>query len=104
MVAARVAEARARQAFRLRDSGWQTNGEVPGPYLRKKLPLPDGVELVDDAVHRGRLSPRGVDKVLRLAWSLADLAGRSRPSVDELSAAVAMRRGEASTTQIRVVS
>ncbi len=104
VVAARVAEARARQAFRLRDSGWQTNGEVPGPYLRKKLPLPDGLELVDDAVQRGRLSPRGVDKVLRLAWSLADLAGRSRPSVDELSAAVAMRRGEASTTQIRVVS
>ncbi len=104
VVAGRVAEARARQAFRLRDSGWQTNGEVPGPYLRKHLPLPDRVELVDDAVHRGRLSPRGVDKVLRLAWSLADLAGRSRPSVDELSAAVAMRRGEASATQIRVVS
>ena len=104
VVAVRVAEARARQALRLRDTGWRTNGEVPGPYLRRQLPLPDGLHLVDEAVHRGRLSPRGVDKVLRLAWSLADLAGRAVPGADEVAAAVAMRRGEQPAARIRVVS
>ncbi|WP_375422798.1 YifB family Mg chelatase-like AAA ATPase [uncultured Friedmanniella sp.] len=93
-VAARVAEARARQEHRLRGTGWQTNGEVPGPYLRRTLPLPDGLQVVDTAVDRGTLSPRGVDKVLRVAWTLADLAGRLRPGPDEVAVALAMRRGE----------
>ena len=70
VVGARVREARARQAHRLRGTGWQTNGEVPGPYLRRQLPLPDGLQVVETAVNRGKLSPRGVDKVLRLAWML----------------------------------
>ncbi len=93
-VAERVAEARARQEHRLRGTEWQTNGEVPGPYLRRKLPLPDGLQVVDTAVDRGTLSPRGVDKVLRVAWTLCDLAGRLRPGPDEVAVALAMRRGE----------
>jgi magnesium chelatase family protein len=32
------------------------------------LPLPDGLQAVDEAVDRGRLSARGVDKVLRFGW------------------------------------
>jgi magnesium chelatase family protein len=104
VVASRVAEARARQAHRLRGTPWQTNGEVPGPYLRKRLSVADGGQLIDDAVHRGRLSSRGVDKVLRLAWSLADLAKAARPGIDEVAAAVAMRRGESSSAPMRVVS
>jgi magnesium chelatase family protein len=30
-------------------------------YLRRHLPLPDGLEVVDEAVDRGRRSARGVD-------------------------------------------
>jgi magnesium chelatase family protein len=93
-VAERVLEARDRQHRRLAGSGWQTNGEVSGTYLRSHLPLPDGLHAVDEAVDRGRLSARGVDKVLRLAWTVADLAGRDKPGRDELAVALAMRRGE----------
>ena len=93
-VAERVLEARDRQRRRLAGSGWQTNGEVSGTYLRRHLPLPEGLQAVDEAVDRGRLSARGVDKVLRLAWTIADLAGRDRPGRDELAIALAMRRGE----------
>ena len=93
-VAERVLEARDRQRRRLAGSGWQTNGEVSGTYLRRHLPLPDGLQSVDEAVDRGRLSARGVDKVLRLAWTVADLAGRDMPGRDELAIALAMRRGE----------
>jgi magnesium chelatase family protein len=94
LVAQRVLEARDRQRRRLAGSGWQTNGEVSGTYLRRHLPLPEGLQAVDEAVDRGRLSARGVDKVLRLAWSVADLAGRDKPGRDELAIALAMRRGE----------
>lgn len=94
VVAARVAEARERQLRRLAPLGWRTNGEVPGPALRRTLPLPRGAELLDEAVARGRLSARGVDKVLRLSWSVADLAGLDRPGRDQLRTALAMRRGE----------
>jgi magnesium chelatase family protein len=93
-VAERVREARDRQHRRLAGSGWQTNGEVSGTYLRRHLPLPDGLQAIDEAVDRGRLSARGVDKVLRLAWTIADLAGRDVPGQDELGIALAMRRGE----------
>ena len=95
-VAARVAEARERQRRRLAGTEWRCNGEVAGPYLRRHLPLPDGLDAVDEALDRGLLSPRGVDKVLRVAWTVADLAGVDRPLADHVAVALAMRRGEPS--------
>ena len=98
VVADRVRLARERQGRRLELLGWRTNGEVPGPVLRRQLPLPEGVELLDDAVSRGLLSARGVDRVLRLAWTVADLAGAERPRLGHLRTALAMRRGEGRPT------
>lgn len=43
---------------------------------------------------RGLLSLRGLDKVLRLAWTIADLNGADRPRLDHVRAAIALRRGE----------
>jgi magnesium chelatase family protein len=94
VVSARVAAARDRQNHRLKPLGWSTNAEVPGPVLRKQLPPPEGGELISRAVARGQLSARGVDKVLRLAWTVADLAGAPSPTTDHLHTALAMRRGE----------
>jgi magnesium chelatase family protein len=49
--------------------------------------------LVLDEVGRGRLSGRGVDRVLRVAWTIADLAGVDRPGAAEVAAAVSLRGG-----------
>lgn len=94
VVADRVAEARVRAANRLVGLGFKTNAEVPGPTLRTELPKPDGAELLDAALLRGKLSARGVDKVLRVAWTLTDLAGRDQIGRDELHAALALRAGD----------
>lgn len=94
VVRARVAEARARQVHRLAPLGYRTNAEVPGPVLRQELPLPQGTQLIDQAVTRGLLSARGVDKVVRLAWTLADLAGVGLPRRRDVQEALAMRRGD----------
>ena len=90
----RVAQARQRQARRLAGTGWTTNAEVSGSFLRMSLPLPLGIEMIDQAVAHGSLTSRGVDRVLRVAWTVCDLAGADRPTSDHLRLALAMRRGE----------
>lgn len=90
----RVAAARARAARRYSGSGWALNGDVPGPVLRRRWPVArDGLALLDDAQAGGRLSPRGVDRVLRLSWTMADLAGRDQPSADDVASALGLRAG-----------
>lgn len=93
VVGARVAEARERQARRLAGTGWRTNAEVPGPYVRTQWPRPEGMRVLDDHVRRGLLSARGIDRAVRVAWTIADLAGRDRPTAADLSEAVALRLG-----------
>lgn len=93
-IAARVLQARDRQRCRLAGTRWTTNGEVPGAYLRTHLPLPDATDLLDDATMRGQLSNRGVERALRIAWTLADLAGHDLPDEDDVRMALALRRGD----------
>lgn len=95
VVADRVAEARARQERRLRGTSWRCNGELPGPYLRRELKLPADITAPAFArVRDGSLTLRGVDRVLRVAWTIADLAGRDRPTADDVHRALRLRLGE----------
>lgn len=93
-IAERVLEARERQRRRLRETPWRTNGELPGNWLRK-LPIPAGMDLLDTALKRGQLSPRGVDRVWKVSWTVADLAGCDRVGTDHLATALAMRQDQA---------
>ncbi|GAA4423398.1 YifB family Mg chelatase-like AAA ATPase [Georgenia halophila] len=93
VVAARVASARRRQHRRLAGTGWRTNAEVPGAWLRSDeggLPAEVRVAL-ERALDRGALSMRGLDRVLRVSWTLADLAGQDRPTVTDVGTALALR-------------
>lgn len=92
-VADRVRAARDRQAHRLRGTRWRTNAEVSGAYLRRELAPMSGIEVLDAAVSRGQLSARGVDKVLRVAWTLCDLAGTDQPRKSDIQTALLMRLG-----------
>ena len=93
VVAARVAEARSRSERRLHGTGWRRNAEVPGHIARAGLPEA-GLAMAEKQVLKGQLSVRGLDKVARLSWTLADLAGRGRVTVDDVAAAVALNQGE----------
>jgi magnesium chelatase family protein len=93
-VAARVAAARAAQAERLRSSGWTTNREVAGAWIRRRLGNRSAALRAVDAARRlGVLSMRGTDSVLRLAWTIADLDGRDAPTSGDVDAALALRSG-----------
>jgi magnesium chelatase family protein len=49
--------------------------------------------VVERCLERGQISARGVIKVIRVAWTLADLAGRPRPSSDDCDAALGLWLG-----------
>ncbi len=93
LVAERVARARAVQAERLAATGWTLNAQVPGPRLRTgPFALPPGTTAeCDRALDLGVLTLRGYDRVLRVAWSIADLAGRTVPGRDEVGLALTLR-------------
>jgi magnesium chelatase family protein len=91
-VARRVRAARATAAERLSGTGLSTNSQVPGRLLRERWPVPrPALLLAERALERGALSVRGFDRVLRVAWTLADLAGRPVPGGDEVAEALGMR-------------
>lgn len=92
-VVARVSAARERQRRRLAGTPWSTNAELPGDWLRSPdRSLPGDIRtLLYRALERGALSQRGLDRVLRLSWTLADLAGKDQPTIDEAGAALALR-------------
>lgn len=94
---ARVVAARERAAERLRGTGWQVNGEVPGEWFRSpgmRLPRAD-TAVLDQAYARGSITLRGYDRILRLGWTIADLTGKDRPGRSELARALALRGGSA---------
>lgn len=94
-VAARVAAARTRAAERLAGTPWRTNAETPGPWLRDRTRTvaPPLVGRLDALLDSGRMSLRGIDRVLRLSWTVADLSDRAAPSAEDLATAVALRAG-----------
>jgi magnesium chelatase family protein len=63
--------------------------------LTAEWPLPrDAQRLVDGRMYDGQLSRRGATRVHRLAWTLADLRGADRPTVDDADTALRLRAGE----------
>lgn len=96
-VAARVAAARQAAAARWAGLGRRLNAEVDGPHLRRppwRLPARVTAEL-RGRLDSGSLSARGFDRVIRMAWTIADLDGRDRPDRDDVREAIQLRTGEA---------
>jgi magnesium chelatase family protein len=95
VVAARVAEARERAAYRYRDEPWKINSQVPGPMLRRRYPVTQsaGELLANDSLE---LSARGADRILRVAWTIADLRGHEIPNETDVAAALRYRDGNGS--------
>jgi magnesium chelatase family protein len=97
-VARRVRDARSRQSERLTPFGLETNSQVPGRILRGELRLPAAAtRILDHSLERGVLTARGYDRVLRLAWTLADLARRDTPDTNDIGQALGLRQAAAAT-------
>ncbi|WP_435215265.1 YifB family Mg chelatase-like AAA ATPase [Streptomyces sp. bgisy034] len=93
-VADRVRAARERASARLAGTPWRTNSEIPGRELRSRWYAAIGA--MDEAernLERGVLTARGLDRVLRVAWTVADLLGHDRPEATDVALALQLRTG-----------
>lgn len=97
VIAQRVLAARDRSQWRWAKAGLPatTNGRVPGAVLRRDFPATeDGMGVISTALADGMISQRGVDRLLRLSWTLADLAGVGTPRLAEVMDALSLRETE----------
>jgi magnesium chelatase family protein len=91
-VRTRVGQARDRGHRRLKAAGYTRNVDVPARVLRKDWPLGANVQrYLDIELGSKGVSARSRDKALRVAWSIADLAGKDKPGVDDMAFAIRLR-------------
>ncbi|MEU8040048.1 YifB family Mg chelatase-like AAA ATPase [Streptosporangium sp. NPDC049078] len=95
VVAERVLFARERAAKRFANTPWRCNAEMPARALHTEY-RPPAVAMSPLLGHldSGRLSARGLDRILRVAWTLADLADKDRPELHETQSALGLWLGE----------
>lgn len=87
-----VVGARDRARARLDGTGWTSNAQVSGAWLRGAgRSEPDSTATLDRALDLGTLTMRGWDRTMRLAWTLADLEGAERPATHHVHEALALR-------------
>lgn len=94
-IRARVCEARAVARRRFREFGWHCNAQASGSWLRKYTSH-DVIGVVNRALASHTLSLRGADRAMRIAWTLADLQGRTSPNTQDIAMAIALRTKEIS--------
>ncbi|WP_084961364.1 YifB family Mg chelatase-like AAA ATPase [Thermoactinospora rubra] len=93
-VAERVLNARQRAAKRLDGTPWRTNAEISSAALHADYrPCDAAMKPLSSCLESGTLSARGLDRVVRVAWTLADLADRDQPGEEETSRALAFWLG-----------
>jgi magnesium chelatase family protein len=88
VVAARVARARAVQRARYGEAGPTSNAEVDTKHITL---VAEAQALAGQAMDRLRLSPRGYTRVLRVARTIADLAGAETVGRVHVAEALAFR-------------
>ncbi|MGN6791260.1 MAG: YifB family Mg chelatase-like AAA ATPase [Streptosporangiaceae bacterium] len=94
VVAERVLAARQRAASRLAGTPWRLNAQIPGFELRRRFaPKATALAPLERAMDLGTISARGADRVIRLSWTLADLAGLGAPGQAEVGYALGLWTG-----------
>ena len=92
-IAARVAAARARQGERYAAAGIRTNAEAEGGVLAGGARLEGAAQaLLAEAAEKMRLSARGYTRALRVARTIADLAGSPTTARPHIAEALSYRR------------
>ena len=90
----RVIQARHIAAKRFKDQPWTLNSAIPSRALRTLYkPERSAMNFLHDELDRERLTARGLHKIIRLSWTLADLAGHEIPNLEDVKKAHILREG-----------
>lgn len=90
----RLRTVKAREAQELRLGGGRCNADMSGAEARAEPLTAAGRRLLLAAFEREQLSGRAHDRILRLARTVADLAGCDEIGADQVATALALRRRE----------
>lgn len=91
-ILSRVIAAREAARERLGPLGLSTNAQIRGTHLRNQFRLsPKILGRLTRLMDRGEVSLRGCDRIQRVAWSLADLAGAVSPRLEDIETAIGLR-------------
>jgi magnesium chelatase family protein len=91
-IRARVIAARDRQRFRFAGTRVRANAELTARQLRRFCPVPpEAQRLLGAAIERLGLTARGHDRVIKVARTIADLAGTDALTVEHCAEAVQYR-------------
>jgi magnesium chelatase family protein len=92
VIRGRVEIARDRQRARMDGTPWGSNAQMPGAVARREARLTDRAEaLLSSAVESLMLSGRSFDRALKVARTIADLAGRERVEAEDMGEALGYR-------------
>jgi magnesium chelatase family protein len=89
-IRSRVVAARASAQARYADFGWGCNALASGQWLRANTDS-HALAPISRALEDHRISLRGADRTLRLAWTIADLSGHITPTLDDVVEGISMR-------------
>ena len=90
----RVIAARELAARRFSHENWKLNSEIPAKALRNKYQASkSAMAFLHDELDRERITARGLHKILRTSWTIADLNQIPQPEISEVKKAYALREG-----------
>lgn len=93
-IAERVLAARSRANQRFNAESWSLNSEIPSRALRTTYkPERAAMNFLHDELDKERLTARGLHKIIRLAWTLADMNGNAIPQLSDVKRAHQLREG-----------
>jgi magnesium chelatase family protein len=91
-VRTRVEEARARQQARLTGTPWTCNGQMTGAFARRVADLSsEARKLLSGAAEQMALSGRAFDRMVKVARTVADLAGSDGVREEHMKVALSFR-------------
>lgn len=94
-IAQRVRQARALAEMRFRDYPWSINSEIPASALRSDFaPERKALALLYHALDNEEITVRGLHRVQRVAWSIADVRGENIPTLASTERALALHLRE----------
>lgn len=91
----RVEAARLKASSRFAGLGFTLNSEIPAKALRTDFrPERGAMNFLHDQLDKELITARGLHKVIRLSWTLADLAERPIPTLKDVESAYQLRNGD----------
>ncbi|HEY3210431.1 MAG TPA: YifB family Mg chelatase-like AAA ATPase [Actinomycetota bacterium] len=103
VIRARVEGARERQRTRMARFPWRCNAQMAGGVARREARMTDRAEaLLSAAVEGLTLSGRSFDRALKVARTIADLAGHDRVEAEHMAEALSYRAASPSGDVVHV--